>query len=157
LNVVYGLPTSFGFAFLRPDIITGVPLFLTDTDAPGGRRINPAAFSTSTAFQNGSFERNSVRGFALYQFDLSLNRAFSFTETVKVQFQVDAFNVLNHASFEDVAGQDLSLGTLSANNVFTPNQTFGKSASLSGGRTGFGSFYTFGGPRIVRLSLKFSF
>src|SRR6185295_7938478 len=30
VNVVYGIPTSYGFIFLRPDLNAGVPLTITD-------------------------------------------------------------------------------------------------------------------------------
>jgi hypothetical protein len=42
LNVVYAIPTSVGFGYLRPDLVAGQPLYLDDTSAAGGSRINAA-------------------------------------------------------------------------------------------------------------------
>jgi len=161
VNVVYGFPTKFGLAYVRPDLLDGVSLYLLVPELPGGKKINPAAFLISPGLQQGNLGRNSLRGFPLYQIDLALRRRFNFTETVALQFQVDAFNLLNHPNFEDPLGTDLSLGTLSAANTFTPNSTFGESASLSGRNVlnggSFGSFYSTGGPRALRFSLRLTF
>jgi hypothetical protein len=48
----------------RPDRVPGVPLYVKAT-VPGGRRINPAAFSIQTTLRQGNLERNLVRGFPL--------------------------------------------------------------------------------------------
>ncbi|HEY0405901.1 MAG TPA: TonB-dependent receptor [Pyrinomonadaceae bacterium] len=164
INVVYGVPTSYGFAYLRPDLLAGVPIYLDDAAEGGGRRLNPAAFAIPSGGRQGTLGRNSLRGFPLYQFDLALSRQFNFTERVKLQFKVAAFNLFNHPNFEDPLGTDTSLGSrLSAAGAFLPNETFGRSASLLGrslwggaGRS-FSSFYQVGGPRTLQLSLKLQF
>jgi hypothetical protein len=82
---------------------------------------------------------------------LGLRRKFNFSETVGLQFEADAFNVFNHTNFEDPLGNDLVVGNSLA---------FGQSASLSGrslSSGGFGSFYSFGGARTMRFSVKFLF
>ena len=92
----------------------------------------------------------SQRGFPLYQVDTALRRKFSFTEAVALQFQADAFNVFNHPNFEDPIGNDLVVGT----------PFFGQPASMSGRSLvsgGFPSFYSFGGPRSMRFSVKLVF
>jgi hypothetical protein len=164
VNVVYGVPTLYGFAYLRPDLLAGVPVYLDDAGAGGGRRLNPAAFALPTEERQGSLGRNSLRGFPFYQLDMALSRKFNFTESVNLQFKIAAFNLLNHPNFEDPLGTDTSLGSrLSAAGAFLPNQTFGTSASLLGrslwggaGRS-FSSFYQAGGPRTLQLSLKLQF
>jgi len=163
VNVAYSIPTSLGFAYLRPDVVAGVPLYILDSSEAGGRRINPAAFVVPVETRQGSLGRNALRGFPLYQFDLGLRRKFSFTESFALAVQADAFNLFNHPNFEDPLGSDLSLGTrLDATSPFRSNLTFGRSASLLGrsvlgGSGGFGSFYSTGGPRALRLSLKLIF
>jgi Ca-activated chloride channel homolog len=162
LNVVYGVPTSFGFAYFRPDVVSGVPVYLSDAASPGGMRLNPDAFKAPLSLDQGNLGRNSLRGFPLYQIDVALRRRFNFTESVSLQLQADAFNVLNHPNFEDPIGSDLSIGSsFGSGNTFSRNPTFGQSASLSGrsviAGNGFGSFYSTGGPRAVRVSLKLLF
>jgi hypothetical protein len=85
--------------------------------------------------EQGSLARNSGRGFSFSQIDMGLRRKFSFSESVAVQFQADAFNVLNHPNFEDPRGTDLVTGGSLA---------FGQSTSSTGART-------------MRFSVKFLF
>src|SRR6185436_8249471 len=77
LNVVYLIPTSFGVAYLRPDVVGGNSLFVFDPLVAGGRRLNPLAFVVPEDLQQGNFARNSLRGFPLYQIDLALRRKFN--------------------------------------------------------------------------------
>ncbi len=150
LNVVYMFPTSFGVAHLRPDLVSGA--YVSDPAAPGGRRLNAAAFLIPTGLQQGNLSRNSLRGFPFYQVDFALRRKFSFSEQLALQFQADAFNVLNHANFEDPSGNDLVVGNQSL--------AFGQSTSMSGRSLaggGFPSFYSFGGARTLRFSVKLLF
>jgi len=151
LNVVHMFPTSYGVAYLRPDVVSGTPFYLLDSNAPGGRRLNPAAFLIPSTLEQGNLTRNSLRGFPFYQIDLALRRTFHFSEYVGLQLQADAFNVFNHTNFEDPLGNDLVTGGSLA---------FGQSTSLSGRSLaggGFGSFYSFGGARTMRFSVKFFF
>lgn len=159
LNVLYTTPTAFGYAHFRPDVVPGQPLYLEDSNVPGGRRLNPAAFSAPAFGGQGNLARNSLRGFPLYQFDLGVRRRFEFTERVRLQVQVDAFNVFNIENFEDPLGNDLSIGTRFNNSTLQTNQTFGQSASLKGRSavTPFAAFNNQTTPRIVRLSLKLTF
>jgi hypothetical protein len=162
--VVYAIPTTVGFAYLRPDIVANVPYYLEDATVPGGRRLNAAAFSVPVLQRQGTLGRNALRGFPFNQIDVSLSRKFSFTESVELQFKAEAFNLLNHPNFEDPLANDLSLGSRSSNGeAFLPNTTFGQSFSLAGrslwtgsGR-GFDSAYGTGGPRSIRFSLKLQF
>ncbi len=151
LNVVYMFPTSYGVAYLRPDVATGASFYILDSNAPGGRRLNPAAFLIPSTLEQGNLTRNSLRGFPFYEIDFGLSRRFNFSETVGLQLQADAFNVFNHANFEDPLGNDLVTGGSLA---------FGQSTSLSGRSLaggGFGSFYSFGGARTMRFSVKLLF
>jgi hypothetical protein len=104
-----------------------------------------------TSFGVAYLQRDvSQRGFPLYQVDMALRRKFNFSEYVGLQFQADAFNVFNHPNFEDPIGNDLVVGT-----PFLGQSNSMSGRSLAGG--GFPSFYSFGGPRTMRLSLKLIF
>lgn len=161
LNVAYMFPTSLGVGFLRPDVVSGVPVFISDPVAPGGRRINPNAFSAPTSLEQGSLSRNSLRGFPLYQVDLGLNRKFSFTESFALRIEAAAFNLFNRANFEDPLGSDLAIGSrFGDSHPLTPNLAFGESTSMSGrnlGSGGFASFYGTGGARTMRFAVKVLF
>ncbi len=64
----------------QPDRIAGQPLYVVDPNAPGGRRINAAAFQSLPVGVEGNTGRNSARGFAAVQTDLTLHREFRFAE-----------------------------------------------------------------------------
>jgi len=151
LNVVYMFPTSFGVAYLRPDV-SGRSFYVSDPAVAGGRRLNAAAFLIPTDMEQGNLSRNSLRGFPFYQVDFALRRKFSFSEEVALQIQADAFNVLNHANFEDPRGNDLVVGNQSL--------AFGQATSMTGRSLaggGFPSFYSAGGARTLRFSVKLLF
>jgi hypothetical protein len=52
----------------------------------------------------GSAGRNVLRGPGFFNVDLGLFKAFTVTETVKLQFRVEALNALNHANFANPQG-----------------------------------------------------
>jgi hypothetical protein len=151
LNVVFLVPTSFGVAYFRPDAVSDTSFYVLDQEVAGGRRLNATAFRIPLDLQQGNLPRNRLRGFQFYQVDLALRRMFNFSDEVGLQIQADAFNLFNRANFEDPLGNDLVVG---------PNLAFGQSTSMSGRSLsggGFPSFYTFGGARTIRLSVKFLF
>lgn len=110
------LPDGRSFS-LRPDLVVGVPLYISDPAVPGGRRFNAAAFRATPRapvevvfpngirrilqlpFRQGNFGRNVLRELPLYQVDLALGRTFRFSESWKVQLKAEAFNVFNHPLF----------------------------------------------------------
>ncbi|MCA1557265.1 MAG: hypothetical protein LC731_01850, partial [Acidobacteria bacterium] len=147
LNVAYGFPTDYGMAYLRPNLVEGVPLYL-NTQSTAGRRINPSAFSVPATLRQGNLGRNSLRGLPLYQFDLALHRQFNFTDSFSLQLRIEGFNLFNRPNFEDPAGTDLSIGNRSsALDPLRLNTTFGQSATMygrslwGGPGSSFSSFY----------------
>ncbi len=62
--------------------------------------ISPASFQrlnlATQAGQFGNAGRNIARGPAFTDFDVSLMRSFSLTETMRLQFRAESFNVANH-------------------------------------------------------------
>ena len=141
---------GFGPFNLRPDLITGIPLYLEDRTTPGGRRINSAAFVMSQASRQGTLGRNALRGFPVSQVDLALHRGFALTDQVILQMRAEVFNIFNHPNFSDPVG-DLGSGF------------FGRSTSMLGrslgsaGSVGFNPVYQVGGPRAIQLVMKLQF
>jgi len=90
----------------RPDRAGSQPLWISDSSAPGGRRINRNAFqkAPNIALGNpgqGSLGRNALNGFGMSQLDLALRREFFVKEQRSLQLRIEAFNSLNHANFAD--------------------------------------------------------
>jgi hypothetical protein len=136
---------------IRPDLITGVSLYINDPNVAGGKRFNPAAFAVPPAGRLGTLGRNVLRGFPVWQVDLALRRQFNLTERANLQFKAEFFNLFNHPNFADPIG-DLT------------SPLFGQSSSMlgrslgSGGVTGgFNPLYQVGGPRSIQLALKVQF
>jgi hypothetical protein len=143
-----GLDTSFYNA--RPDLVPGAPLYIYDPTLPGGRRINPAAFTIPVEVRQGNLGRNALRGFPVSQLDFAFGRQFSVTEKVKLQWRVDFFNLLNHPNFGLV---DSLLGYFPP---LQPNPDFGMAVQMLNGFTD-DPLYSVGGPRSIQLSLRLSF
>jgi hypothetical protein len=86
-----------------------------------------------------------LRGFGLAQLDLSVRRNFALTESLKLEFRADAFNLTNHANFANPTG------------VLTSGN-FGRSTQiLSTGLGGLNPLFQVGGPRSLQLALKLQF
>jgi len=81
---------------VNPDLVPGVPLYLSDSTIAGGKRINPAAFLAPIDQRQGNLGRNALRGFPVYELDVSVGRAFDVMRSVRLQLRADAFNLLNH-------------------------------------------------------------
>ncbi|HSE97418.1 MAG TPA: TonB-dependent receptor, partial [Blastocatellia bacterium] len=136
--------------FTRPDLVSGVPLYIDDPSVAGGRRINRAAFVTPPPNQQGTLGRNSLRGFAMSQLDFALRRRFQLTEGLNLQLRADFFNVFNHPNFADPNG--------SLNNALFGNALFGQSLQMLGRSLGgLNPLYQIGGPRSIQLALKLQF
>jgi hypothetical protein len=61
-----------------------------------------AQFSFPNAGEIGNSGRNSFRGPAYYNVDLSLIKKFRVTETSSFQFRAEAYNAFNHTQFSTV-------------------------------------------------------
>src|SRR5262249_16069548 len=68
--------------------------------------LNPAAFSavpvngtSGLPVRPGNVGRNAVYGPGLWNVDLSLSKAFSFTERVALRITGDALNAFNHTNY----------------------------------------------------------
>jgi Carboxypeptidase regulatory-like domain len=150
--------------FVRPDVVPGQPQYLTGSQYPGGKVLNPASFmdppteldpilGTLVPTRQGNLPRNGRRSLGLKQWDFAVHRDFPIHEAIKLQFRGELFNLLNHPNFAPF------------NNVFqTGNAFFGQSTQMLnqylGGLAGGGQqnpLYTPGSPRSGELALKLIF
>jgi hypothetical protein len=145
--VISESPDPGGSAVTRPDIVPGQPAWITNPAAPGGKNLNPNAFSVPSTARQGTEGRNDIKGFGLTQVDFSLAREFSLTEQLKLQFRTDAFNLFNHPNFANPAFPAIELGAPFLESLSMLNQSLG----------GLNPLFQQGGPRSLQLSLKLKF
>lgn len=131
----------------HPDRVSGQPLYVSDPNAPGGRRINFDAFAAAPAGVEGNVGRNAARGFALSQTDLAVRREFPLTDRFRLQFRAEAFNLFNQANFGAIYSQLSNGAALFGTASNTLNSQLG----------GLNSLYQAGGPRSMQLALRLSF
>jgi hypothetical protein len=147
------------------NIVSGEPIYLYGSQCaavydnglgcPGGRAINPAAFSQPASGQVGDAPRNFVRGFGAWQMDLAVRREFPIYERLKLQFRAEAFNFFNHPNFGLINATYCSPSTPPA-----PQNgcTFGQaSATLAQSLGVLSPLYQSGGPRSMQFALKLIF
>jgi hypothetical protein len=86
----------------RPDL-TGNPYAGA---CPNGSRVgtascwfNPSAFALPPPGEFGTSGRNSLRGPAFAEFDLSLEKGFQLSESARITFGAEAYNLFNHPNF----------------------------------------------------------
>ncbi len=157
VNITTGA-TLFGVSTVaRPDLIPGVPLYINDPRAPGGRRINRDAFVpvplvNGLPTRQGSLGRNALRGFPLNQVDVTFRRQFNVTDRLKLHFRTDFFNIFNHPNFGTVCS---SFTTCTPFGEAT--RMFGRGLGSGGIGNGFNPLYQVGGPRSTQFSLKLEF
>jgi len=87
------------YGAVRPNLLPGVPLWTSDPNVAGGKRINPAAFTIPTGAAPGDLGRNALRGFGATEVDLTLRRQFQLHERLALQARADFFNTFNHPNF----------------------------------------------------------
>jgi hypothetical protein len=136
----------------RPDLVPGAPFYLNQANAPGGKFINAAAFTTPVpATAQGDLGRNALRGFGATQWDITLRRQFHFTERISLQARGDFFNILNHPNFGSpinyLSSPQFGQATMMLNNYLGGG---GQSGGLN-------PLYQIGGPRSIQLALKLQF
>lgn len=142
---------------IRPDVVTGEPFYLYGSQFPGGKALNPDAFTPPPVgadrlpTRQGDLGRNALRGFGATQWDFGVHRDFPIREAVKLQFRAEMFNVLNHPNFGPPSP------FLDRPNFGIASETLGQSLGGIVGAGGFDPLYQIGGPRSVQLALKLSF
>jgi hypothetical protein len=135
----------------RASLVAGQPVWLASASAPGGRILNPAAFQSPAAGQNGNLGRDVLTGPGLFQLDASVRRKFYLYRGISMEGMVSAFNLPNHPSFSNPVAY-LGSGLFGQANS-TANLMLGSGSPT----TGLTPLFQNGGPRTVELSLRFSF
>jgi outer membrane receptor protein involved in Fe transport len=92
---------------------------------------NTAAFAPATTGTFGNVGRNTLRGPAYFDIDLSIFKNFKLTERFRLQFRAEAFNLENRPNFQNPTGSVAS-------------GTFGRITSAYD-------------PRVLQFALKLSF
>jgi hypothetical protein len=161
--------TLFRVTFARrPDVIAGQPFFIEDSSAPGGKRVNPAAFAfPSTSRAHGTLGRNALRGFGAWQSDVGLHRQFNLTERLNLQFRTEVFNLFNHANFANqgapFSSVNLAFATATPGSLAIDNprmrsvQMLGRGLGGGGNSGGFNPIFQVGGPRSLQFALRLQF
>jgi len=142
---------------IRPDVVPNQPFYLSGAQFPGAKAINPLAFifpptnSKGEALRQGDLGRNGLRGFGATQWDFAIHRDFHISDSLKIQFRAEIFNLLNHPNF----GQPI--GDLANSQFGTASQMLGQSLDQNPGGGGFSALYQIGGPRSAQFALKILF
>ena len=144
-------PGLVGAVRTRPDLVSGVPLYLESDTLAGGRALNPAAFRRVTEARQGTLARNALRAFSLHQTDLSIRRSFAITERFQFQVRAEAYNVFNHPNFAAPV-LDVASGLFG-----TSQQSYGAGLGTGGINGGVSPLYQVGTPRSLQLAMKVRF
>ena len=127
------------------NLVPSVPIYLHGSQYPGGKALNPAAFSLPTTNIVGDAPRNFARGFGATQTNLAVRRDFPLHDELALQFRAETFNLLNHPNFGYV------------DPTYT-DATFGQATQMLNASLGtMASQYQQGGPRSMQFALRLSF
>jgi hypothetical protein len=132
-------------AYQGLNLVPNVPAYLHVPGLPGGREINPAAFSLPAGDAYGDAPRNFARGFGMNQLDLAVRRLFPVAGRLNLQFRAEMFNILNHPNFGYI--YPYYGGVQFGQATETLNESLGTLSPL----------YQQGGPRSMQMSLKLQF
>ncbi len=108
------------------------------------RWFNGTCFGEATKGTFGNAGRNTVWGPPVKNWDFALYKNGGITERLRYQFRVEAFNFLNHASFNSI---DASLSDCGLD----------KTTKRCTGSGAFGSINGAGDPRVLQFGLKILF
>ena len=157
------------------DLVPGQPTYIYGSQCaavydnglacPGGRAVNPNAFSQLPGCQpfpcppgtgSGDAPRNFARGFGTWQMDLVIRREFPIRESLRLQFRAEAFNVFNHPNLGAINSNYCSLDPTSSS--YAPGCTFGQAtATLANSLGTLSPLYQIGGARSMQFALKLIF
>jgi hypothetical protein len=127
------------------NVVPGEPFYLYGPLYPGGKAINPAAFSLPPTGDSGNAPRNFLRGFGETQLNLAVRRDIQLHDPVLLQLRAEAFNLLNHPNF----------GYVDPNYT---DATFGEATAMLNSSLGtVASQYQQGGARSMQFALKIMF
>jgi hypothetical protein len=137
-----GLASTPGNGGYRPNLVTGVPIYLKGPDKTV--YLNPAAFSLPAPGAFGNLRRGFVRQPGLNNVDFSVAKNWKVKEKYGIQFRAEMFNLFNHTNFN---GFDAGMGA-----------GFDAAGHFTGFTNGnFGRLNTDRGPRNIQFGIKFNF
>jgi hypothetical protein len=85
--------------------------------------LNPAAFAVPAPGSWGNLGRYAARGPGFFELDAALQKKFSVTERMAINFRAEAFNLFNSAIYANPSGK---LGS----DPLSPSASFGRITSL---------------------------
>jgi hypothetical protein len=141
---------GFAIANYRAGLFPGAQAWSTDSSLPGGRGLNPSAFGYPLRGL-APMGRNVLRGFGLWQADMSAERIIALPGTWRLALRAEAYNIFNHPQFGDPL-------RYASNPLFGQSQSplnlmFGSGSPASGESPALVS----GAPRSLQLALRLSF
>ncbi|MCM3871259.1 MAG: carboxypeptidase regulatory-like domain-containing protein [Pyrinomonadaceae bacterium] len=111
----------------RPNLLPGVSPYLNNDR----NLLNPAAFTIPSPGTFGDLPRNALRGPGFRQVDFIFNKRFPITETMRLEFRTEIFNVFNRANFAlPSSALNVGLPTLGSSGL-QPGQAYTQSAAGS--------------------------
>ena len=135
----------------RPNLVPGVPLWISDPNVAGGRESTKPHSASPTGPVQGNLGRNALRGFGATEVDLTLRRQFKLRERLSLQARADFFNIFNHPNFGPPTNY------LTSPLFGQSTQMLGASLGAGGQTGGLNPLYQIGGPRSAQLALKLMF
>ena len=156
VNLVTGLDPFGGYlsgasSVQRPNLVSGVPLWIANPNVADGREINPAAFTIPAGAVQGDLGRNALRAVGGTQVDLTLRRQFKIRERLSLQARADFFNIFKHPNFGPPTNY------LSSPLFGQSTQMLGASLGSGGQNGGLNPLHQIGGPRSAQLAVKILF
>jgi hypothetical protein len=145
VDVLSGFNTygTIGNVNPRPNLVQGQPIYVHGPDSTVW--LNPQAFSLPGVGQLGSLGKGSIRGRAINNLDLSINKNWRVKERYGIQFRAEMFNAFNHPNFTG----------------YTNNLNFEGKATLPAFGTptnpSFGTLNTVQSNREIQFGFKFTF
>jgi hypothetical protein len=111
----------------RPNLIPGANPYLNSDRS----LLNPAAFTIPLPGTFGDLPRNALRGPNFRQVDLILNKRIPITETMRLEFRTEIFNIFNRANFAlPSSALNIGLPTLGGSGL-QPGQPYTQTAAGS--------------------------
>jgi hypothetical protein len=145
----------------RPNLSPGVDPYLHGSNKL--LYLNPAAFSIPKDGEFGNLSRNALSGPGLSQIDLTLGKKFKISESARLEFKAELYNILNKANYSNPSNIKLAQGLVSsptasngmqpgdAFTVGTAGSNFGKLTSTVSNQIGIGT------NRQLQLALRLNF
>lgn len=104
---------------------------------------------------SGNLGRNAIRAFALTELDFSVHRDIPLYERVRLRFQADLFNVLNHPQFGPYNSSSSSLNAAGFGFTSAMANSYAGSGTANG--VGINPIFATGAPRNAQFGLKVIF